>query len=272
MKRLGFILVILCFFSCEEKTDWTPSGDSKQYVIIDGLLTNEHKTQMIKVSLSGRGLNEPVHPISHASVIVSTQDSSWTFTESVADAGCYLAPSGFSASAGQTYSLLVGVENNVYTAKAQAKNVDAFDFLHYTNSSASSQYYYVSWVCNPYNSVHPAMYEIQLDWSKVPGYEPLPNDSCYAVLYYYSLPSVDVNELFAPEAEQVLFPKGTKIIEKKYSLSDEQAAFYRSLLLETSWKGGYFDVAPANITTNLSGGALGFFGVSQVVADSAFVE
>jgi hypothetical protein len=166
----------------------------------------------------------------------------------------------------------VGVEDHVYTAKAQSRNVGPFEFLHYSLSANSSDEYYVSWVCGLYNANHPAMYEIQIDWSEVPGYEALPHDDCFATLYYFSLPSIDVNELFAPEAEKILFPKGTKIIEKKYSLSEEQATFYRTLLLETNWKGGYFDVAPANITTNLSGGALGFFGVSQVIADSVVVE
>jgi len=36
------------------------------------------------------------------------------------------------------------------------------------------------------------------------------------------------------------------------------------LLLETSWQGGVFPSDPANVNTNLSEGALGFFGICAV--------
>ena len=105
---------------------------------------------------------------------------------------------------------------------------------------------------------------MSVDWSSAPGYETENPELYKAKLYYYTLPTIDVNEVFAPNIEKVGFPSGTKITVRRYSLTDEHAAFLRALLLETTWSGGYFNTASANIPTNLSTGALGFFGACGV--------
>jgi hypothetical protein len=42
-------------------------------------------------------------------------------------------------------------------------------------------------------------------------------------------------------------------------------------MAETEWRGGLFDVQPGNVRTNLSEGAVGYFAVSQVAADSTII-
>ena len=44
------------------------------------------------------------------------------------------------------------------------------------------------------------------------------------------------------------------------------------MLSETEWRGGLFDVKRANVITNLSEGAVGFFAVSTVVTDTTTVD
>jgi len=77
--------------------------------------------------------------------------------------------------------------------------------------------------------------------------------------------------LIKPGKETVLFPEGTKILRKKYSLSDDHQKFLRTMLSETEWNWGVFDVLLGNVYTNLSDGAVGFFSVSTVVSDSTVV-
>ena len=64
----------------------------------------------------------------------------------------------------------------------------------------------------------------------------------------------------------------TTIIESKYSVTPEHAGFIRSMLLETEWRGGLFDVAQGNLETNLSQGAFGFFAISTVIRDTLTVK
>jgi hypothetical protein len=78
--------------------------------------------------------------------------------------------------------------------------------------------------------------------------------------------------VFAPNSQNINFPMGTVLIQRRYSLTDEHATFIRSLLLETAWQGGLFNTASANITTNLSQGAVGFFGACGVVEKTEVVR
>jgi hypothetical protein len=71
--------------------------------------------------------------------------------------------------------------------------------------------------------------------------------------------------------QSVYFPAGTIISERRYSLTPEHAEFVREMLLETNWTGGLFTVAPANVITNMSDGAFGYFGACAVTELSVTV-
>ena len=88
----------------------------------------------------------------------------------------------------------------------------------------------------------------------------------------YDIKNIDVQEIYAPEKEVFTFPAGSQIVRKRHSLSEQHVAYLRSLLSETEWRGGLFDIDRSNIPTNLSEGAIGFFGVSTVVSDTIIVN
>jgi hypothetical protein len=44
------------------------------------------------------------------------------------------------------------------------------------------------------------------------------------------------------------------------------------MLSETEWRGGVFDVQRANVSTNLSEGAIGFFASCTIVTDTTVVK
>jgi hypothetical protein len=108
------------------------------------------------------------------------------------------------------------------------------------------------------------MWEVFLDWSKVPGYQQTDSTKCKARMLFYTLSTLDVSEIFAPSLESISFPSGTKITETRYSLTPEYAEFIREVLLETQWQGSLFNTTPANVPTNLSEGGAGFFAVCGV--------
>jgi hypothetical protein len=72
------------------------------------------------------------------------------------------------------------------------------------------------------------------------------------------LNNIDVNTIFGGDREVICFPSGTTIVRKKYGLTESHQSFLRSMLMETDWSGGIFDVQHGNVETNLSNGALGF--------------
>jgi hypothetical protein len=115
------------------------------------------------------------------------------------------------------------------------------------------------------------MWEVLLDWSKVPGYQQTDSTKCKARLLFYTLSTLDVSEIFAPTVEKVSFPAGTTINEIRYSMTPEYAEFIREVLLETQWQGGLFNTIPSNVPTNLSSGGIGFFAVCGVYSISQTV-
>ena len=93
-----------------------------------------------------------------------------------------------------------------------------------------------------------------------------------AIFYSYTLSTIDVNQLFKPAVENLSFPAGAMVIRTKYSLSPDHERFLRSLLSETDWRGGWFDVMHGNLHTNLNNGAVGFFAACSVVQDTTYIE
>jgi len=270
-KLLTFLMLILLLTSCEEQTDWSLQNGNIDFIVVDGIITNELKVQTIKLSKPVTGLNEKPQPVTGATVLVSSSQVTYTFHDDPKQPGVYLSDNAFIGLKNKTYSLLITSGSKVYTSKAILAPPVEFVFLQYKINAADNKYR-ITWVANTFHPVRPAMYEILLDWSAAPGYAEANPDSCKAKLFYYTLPTLDVSEIFAPSLEKTTFPPGTVISERRYSLTDEHASFIRAVLLETTWQGGFFNTASANVPTNLSEGAVGFFGASGVVEKTQTVK
>jgi len=272
MRKSFIYILLILLISCEKQTDTPIKAKDLNLVVVDATLTDEHITQSIRLTESVTELNAVPKPYTGASVIISDPDHPPFFlTEQSEDPGVYQLPGSFTAHPNAEYTLQISKDGKTYTAKTFMVPVGPFVRLR-VQKDASNRLFHIVWVANPYDALHPSMFEILLDWSKVPGYTTMPPESCKARLYYYTLPTIDVSQIFSPEMEQIKFPLGTKIIERKYSLNPDYAEFIRALISETNWKGGLFDSAPANVPSNLSEGAVGFFAACSVVSDSAFVQ
>lgn len=270
-KLITYLVLLLLLASCEEQSDWELQKGTDEYiVVVDGIITNEVKSQRITLSKPVTSLNAKPAAVSGATILVSSNQLNYTFREDPEKPGTYVSDKAFAGIRNRTYTLVVTYGTKVYTSKAVLEPPAEFIFLKYTQVEGNR--YVITTVSNPYNPQRPAMYEILLDWSAVPGFQDQHPDSCKAKLYYYTLPTIDVSQVLAPTLEKVTFPKGTLITERRYSLSDEHAAYFRALLLETTWSGGFFNTASANVPTNLSPGALGFFGACGVVEKKETVK
>lgn len=267
MKRLTIILLTAVFAiisgSCEREVNWPLETNNPDLIVVEGNITNENKNHEIRLSRPFTDPNGFAPAVSGADLIVSSADGVVSFYEDILRPGVYVSDQKFAGKPGRIYSLLISYQDEIISAKAGMVPGADFVFLRYIRHS-NTKLFRIVWVANTYNARRAAMYEIQLDWSGVAGYEHLPKDSTTARLIYYTLPTLDVNQIFAPALETVLFPPGTIITETRYSLTDEHAGYIRALLSETAWQGGYFNSASANLPTNLSGNGIGYFGACAV--------
>jgi len=258
---LVVLINVLLIQGCEEESGWAPGTGGSVKMVVEACITSEFKTQQVKLSTTTLSPNDIPDGVSSAQVIISTRDSVYLFKEDSARPGIYLSDRKFSGKAGAEYSLFISTGGSIISAKATMPPVTDFRFLTYS-PSGDNGYYKITWVAETYSNWEPAMYEIIIGQ---------PDDS-QVKLYYYTLPSLDIHQVFPPRMEQTEFKKGTVITERKYSLSAEHAAYIRALLSETGFSGGFYTTMPANVPTNLSNGALGFFSASEVIEKTNIVE
>jgi hypothetical protein len=264
LKNCILLIILILFNSCEKEINWKMKHDNADVVVVDGIITNELKSQKIKLTHSYQDLNSIVKPYTGAIVSVSDSLSVFKFAEDLNDPGNYYS-TPFMALTGKRYLLTIKTDTTTYEAFALAIPVALPEKIKIKESDGDSlfTYYYIE-------SPSPSMTEVTYDWSFDTAYCHL-FGFCAAAETYYTLNNVDVNEIFKPEKQIIKFPHGTTIIRKTYSLTEEYQEFLRSLLMETDWRGGLFDVQAGNVNTNISNGAKGFFAVCTVVTDSTTI-
>ena len=263
IKLISVLFLFFLFISCEVETGWKFDPYFNNYLIVNGQITSEKKVHKVILSRMVTKPNDAPEPVSSASVSIWDGDLLCILKENPSKPGVYETDSNFRAFLNKTYKLLIVKDYQRYNSTVTMLPVTPFNQMKYKYDGERSMYTIDS-VTQAFDDNESAMYEIMVDWTNVPGYESTPVESKKAVVYYYKLSTIDISEVFKSETEKIFFPIGTTITEKKYSLTKEHAEFMRSLLLETEWRGGLFDVAHGNVKTNLSQGALGFFGASTV--------
>jgi len=262
-RLLGILIFLILIVSCEKEVNYNFENTNLALIVVDGIITSEFKRQIIKLTYPVSQLNEKPKAVSGATIIVSSDDSVYFFKEDVVGSGVYMSVNPFAGKVNKVYSLQIFYNGNEYSSKAFLPEGQLFSPLKYAKNT-NNDLYHIEWIANSYSNVNFAMWEILIDWSHLPEYQNFNPDSCRKKLYYYTLPSIDVNQIIAPAKEKISFPAGSIITERRYSLTFEHANYLRALLLETTWQGGFFDVERSNVPTNLSKGAIGFFGASYV--------
>jgi len=263
MKRSWLYIILLILSGCAKQTDWELSEQGETLIVVEATITNEKKPQEVYLHYNMSDLSDEPIPLSDAQVIITDEDSTWQLKEDSLFAGKYYTKTDLVALTNKNYSLLVIDGGKVYSAQANMVPGRTFNPLIYSKNE-DDDLYHIDYVASAFEAEDPAMWEVRLDWSGVPGYEGMEKSYTTKKLLFYTLTTLDVSQVFAPVVEEVSFPAGTIIEQKRYSLTAGHTEFIRSLLLETSWQGGVFPTDPANVTSNISTGGMGYFAVCAV--------
>ena len=114
-KLIIYLLLIFFLASCEEQSDWDLKPTTDDYIIVDGIITNELKTQSIILSKPVADLNAMPAHVSGATVLVSSNLGNYTFHEDAALPGKYVSDKAFAGLRNRTYSLVINYGTKVYT-------------------------------------------------------------------------------------------------------------------------------------------------------------
>ncbi|MEO9806474.1 MAG: DUF4249 family protein [Reichenbachiella sp.] len=263
MRSLRYIVLLLCpwfILCCEESFDWKTEGLEEPLLVVEALLTNEKKRHQVKLSLTRDDLAQTPEYVDNAFVFIHDGDTSTLLAKDPDQPGVYLTDS-IRALFGKFYTLFIVYNQKEYFALATSSFGAPLEPL-ITSETEDGQLEYVY-----QESSSPSMTEVEIRWTDLDE-----SSDPDIRAYYYTLNVIDINKVFAPDKEKIIFPKGAQVTRKKYSLTQNHQDFLRSLLSETDWRGGLFDVAPGNVNTNLSEGAVGYFAVSMVSTDVSQVE
>jgi len=257
-----FLFLLLILTACEEKVDVTLTPEDTGFLVVEGVLTNERKNHLVKLSLPYLQPNGEREPATGASVYI-VEDSVYALTELPPGSGRYYTPVG-RAVFGKRYTLVIQYNGKQYMAQDGSVPVQPMQDLKFNQTNDG-----YSLVLNKSGS-EPYYIEHMVTWRHTGACDPA--ESCEGIVVFYDLQTIDVNEIYKPDQAPFHFPRRSIVVRRKYSVSPTYKTFLRSMLSETEWRGGVFDVQRSDVPTNLSEGAVGFFAVCSVLSDTTVVE
>ena len=270
-KEGSIALLLLVFFllpSCTEKLDWELEYREADVIVVEARITSEVKAHEVRLTRPVYDMFALPEPVSGAVVEINDARVIHRLTEDPDRPGVYLTERNFSGEVGKGYQLRIGYGDRRITAVAFMREASPFPDMRLYRVQQQPPLFEV--YITDQNG--PSVIRMELDWSHVRGYDTLPGADNHALIYHYTLESIDVNRMFPPDRERVYFPPGTIVYREKESVSRSYEEFLRGMLSETDWRGGVFDVLPGNARTNLSEGAIGFFTACDIIRDTIIIE
>ena len=267
IKLIRLLLLAAPFLlalSCTKQVDWELNYQEADLLVVEGRITDEAGPHEVRITFPVYEMNGIPEPVSGAEVEINDGNTIHVLPEDPERAGIYLTPPGFAGELNHYYQLRIRYGTKRISAVTHMVEVTPFQdmYLYLAQEDPPLLGAVIS------DSDVPAIVRMELDWSDVQGYEDEPDSATHAVVYHYTLHGVDVNKLFKPAQEQILFPPGTRVFREKESVNPWYGEFLRGVLSETDWRGGMFDVLPGNARTNMQGEAIGFFTAAEVIRDT----
>ncbi len=261
-----FLLVFACL-SCEETTDWELTPGQNGHLVVEAILTDQLIQQEIKLSKSFDYLNDSIPIVNDAQVSVIVSEQEIPFFQDSTDPSLYKSEIPFSVLNNLEYELRIDWQGERYEASSFLSDVVPIPQINFRRVGTNTNLLSFNETPFLYNGNQQAMYEMNIDWSS------LSTDSITAArLVFYTFSSLEESQIVRPEFENVIFPRGSKVILKKIGLNNDFAEYLRALAIETDWNGGWLYSAPASLPTNISNNGLGFFSTCAVEVDTFIAQ
>lgn len=275
-QYIKIFLLASVLLACDEATvldlKQTPSR-----IVIEGLVTNKHNYQSVKVTRSAEFYGSGKTPRITDAVVTVSDDTGLEFNfvhnprNHPDSTGIYIPEGNFVGAIGRTYSLRVDINGDIYEARDKMLSVTAIDSLTF-RINADQQ-------ADP--NEPGKIYEMLL-FAK----EPQDEDNFYLFKYYRndSLTFFNYTDIYFSDDEllgeniagipsPVYFAQDDKARLEVYSLSRQGYIFYNDLSTTLNNDGGgMFGPIPAPPRSNLSNDALGFFQVSAIQEKESYIE
>jgi len=265
MKYFNYIFIlligVLCSSCFREEIDLDLNEGNEKYVIT-GFISNLDEPQFIKVSKTVNYLGAIGENLV-SGALVTLRDESHTYSLSEAEAGFYYLPEDWVGQVGDLHQLEVLVGGFTFSATHEMRPSPDIQNVRqriYEELEDTDTVF---------------IYETLFDFQEIPG----EGDAYYGIDYLAGSAAGDslINGSFTNDefidgqylddidlsADDRLFQIGDTAVIEIYSIGKETANFLIDIESEI-FRGGPFDAPPANVRTNFTGGAIGYF----IIADA----
>lgn len=267
MKRYITYFSCLLLFACEFSTDWELMPDVEERLVVEAILTDELKHQIIQLSTTYSNLNDTsITSVNNATVQVAANSVTYDFDLVDSKSGIYKSKIPFDVARNLDYELRIDWVDATYTAVSRLSTVAPLPQARFDTLTDSDLLILGDFV-PLYNPSQQAMYQIDIDWSDLQA-----DGLNRARLYRYTFSTTHISALLRTPQEITRFPKGSQVVMTKYGLNDDFADYLRAKAIETDWSGSFFYSTADNLPTNLSGDAFGFFSTCAVLRDTVIAE
>jgi len=259
IKVLLLLIVIgLISSGCfKERIDLELEEEAREQVIITAWLSNLEVPQVVKVSKMQSYLGDKApEGISNAEVTISNGQEKIVLTES--KDGEYHLPEDWKVEVGLTYELEVKYNDNLYKASHYVYRCpEIYDLktfkLNNLEDTDSVSIYQAAFSFDDFVGVGDAYYGVDYQQGRRDSIRFL--DGEFTDDRFFDGETFD--DVILTEDDRLYQIGDTAVIEL-HSIGEETSMYLQDVLDEI-FRGGPFDAPPANVRTNISGGALGYF-------------
>lgn len=252
-----FSVTVFVFGSCKEKIEIDIPG-AEPLLVVESVISTETDSSFVKLSLSSDYFGDSKYPQVN-SAVVFVNDIPFTFQGN----GIYKAYSGFAGKRDSLYSLSILYNGKNYTSKAILEPMFRVDSIFQTFKAKEGfleEGYALSYV--GYDERKPIKYTYFQSgiFDKVSQTDTLQND---LVLFDNSITPVGRSYNF--ELPFTRFKSGDEFFCIFRSVDKSMYDFLIAFGTQTSGAPGPFQAPPANLPSNIQGGAVGYFATHDVV-------
>lgn len=271
IRKTVYLLFFSCLCQCTERIE-IEVDSSYTRLVVEGYISTDTVQHSVRLTASSDYFfNQQAPHVSDAMVTISDGDSIIYLTESQDHPGTYLTHPGYYGIPGKTYTLAIShVDINMdgvleeYTANSELRPVNKVDSIQlepltgeYFNIFQILVYaldppdknYYAFRVLKNGILVKDTLYELVVQ-----------DDIFFNGNYIYGAPSQFLDQ----DEEDEVIQTGDTITFEINGITKEYYNFILEAQSEISFQTPMFSGPPANISTNISNGAIGFFAAYSI--------
>ncbi|WP_026461284.1 DUF4249 domain-containing protein [Adhaeribacter aquaticus] len=267
-STLLFLFLALVFISCETEVD-LDLEQSKPVLAVEAIVTDQINMNYVQLNMSAPYAKN-VEPAAVTSAQVTLTDNAGTSTSFLHDAyGTYKPTTDFKGVAGRTYTLIIQANSQTYTSTSVLNQAPTLDKVTYeyvdgkNDDYGREEGYYITTAFQDIVGVR-NYYKLNI-WVNGQLKQQKSEDIMVTEDKLYDGAYLNDLKIFTP------FKKNNQLEVSLLSLTKEAFDFY-SALSSLSSQGGFLGRNPANLPTNISNGAVGFFSASAVSTKSVIIE